>query len=58
MSPGWKFVCGVVLIGAAFRELGSHVAPLPRLRNRPTIAGGLVVLALVRDGIERLGAEV
>ena len=58
LSPGWKFVCGVILVGAALRELGPHAPAMPKLPNRPTIAGGLVAGALVRDAIERLGAEI
>ena len=58
MSPGWKFVCGVILVGAALHEVGLRAAPLLKVLRRPTMVGGLVAGAMVRDAVERLGEEI
>jgi hypothetical protein len=60
ISPNWRLVCGLVLVVAVVKEVASGVAhsPLRLTSNRPSLAGTLVISAMVRDAVKSLGAAV
>jgi hypothetical protein len=59
LSPGLLFFCGVVVAGAALREVGAHIAkaPLAFAVRRPSLAGTVVVGLFLKEAVDQMASS-
>jgi hypothetical protein len=59
LSPGLLFFCGVLVAGAAVREVGAHIAkaPLALAVRRPSLAGTLVAGLFVKEAVDQIASS-
>jgi hypothetical protein len=59
LSPGLLFFCGLVVAGAALREVGAHIvkAPLAFAVRRPSLAGTLVAAVFVKEAVDQMASS-
>jgi hypothetical protein len=59
MSAGWIMLCGVVIAGAAVKEVVARIAesPVAITPRRPSIGTVMVMGFLLKDAIGRIGSD-
>jgi hypothetical protein len=57
VSPGWMAFCGIVVGGAALKEVARRIAdsPLAVAPKRPSLVGSMVVGMLLKHAVARIG---
>jgi F0F1-type ATP synthase membrane subunit c/vacuolar-type H+-ATPase subunit K len=59
VSPSLLFFCGLIVAGAALKEVVAHIAasPLAVAARRPSLVGTVVVGFLVKEAVGRIGSS-
>jgi hypothetical protein len=56
LSANWRLFCGVIIAGAALKELARIAArPLAIVLKRPSLVGTMVIGALLKDAVGGIG---